>query len=78
MPHQLDPDTDTMYAWCFSHGRMHRFDPEEPWCTATWIRLDAGSEAEALTVKQERYGDARFVGDLPLHQQAGLVRQAHQ
>jgi len=53
------------YAWCFSHGFMHTFDPEMPWCTATWVWLDGDFKDQAASDKQQRYGDAKFLHELP-------------
>lgn len=53
------------YAWCFSHGFMHTFDPESPWCTADWVWLDGDSEDAAMADKAARYGDAQFLHQLP-------------
>jgi hypothetical protein len=64
--------TDTFYAWCFSHGRLHRFT-DEPWCTATWTRLDGDTEADAIANKIGRYGDAQFVHQLPAEQQLAFA-----
>ena len=62
------------FAWCFSHGRLHRFAADAgPWCTATWVWLDGSSEAEALTAKIERFGDTRFLNDLPDRQQLAII-----
>ncbi|MBD0743534.1 hypothetical protein [Streptomyces sp. CBMA152] len=63
---------EVTYAWCFSHGRLHRFDGD-PWCTATWTPLDGGSETEALADKQARYGDAQFLHQLPDEQHLDLI-----
>jgi len=64
------------FAWCFSHGRMHFFaEDQEPWCTATWVPLAAGSEDKALAEKQRRYGDAQFLDQLPLEQQVAIINQ---
>lgn len=52
------------FAWCFSHGLMHTFDGE-PWCTASWVVLDASDKATAHAVKLARFGDAQFMRDLP-------------
>ncbi|MFD9564401.1 hypothetical protein [Streptomyces sp. NPDC059994] len=62
------------YAWCFSHGRLHRFD-DEPWCTASWARLDGATEGDALTDKAARYGDAQFLDQLPGEQQFDLIHR---
>ncbi len=62
------PELGESFAWCFSHGRMHRFRAE-PWCTATWASLAGTTEAEATADKQARFGDAQFLDDLPLEVQ---------
>jgi hypothetical protein len=61
------------FAWCFSHGRLHRF-LKKPWCTATWARLAGTTEAEALADKAARFGDATFSNDLPLETQVELMQ----
>lgn len=66
--------TATTYAWCFSHGHLHRFDGT-PWCTATWARITGATEADALADKQARYGDAQFLHQLPGGQQLQLVTE---
>lgn len=65
------------YAWCFSHGTLHRFQPgTTPWCTATWVAFTATTEAAALEAKQAAYGDARFLGQLPVGQQLDVIEIA--
>lgn len=62
------------FAWCFSHGTMHRFQPDvEPWCTASWIGFTATTEATALEAKQHAYGEARFLHELPVQQQLEVI-----
>ncbi|MEV0220842.1 hypothetical protein [Streptomyces sp. NPDC050704] len=62
------------YAWCFSHGTLHRFRYREtPWCTAQWVSLDAYSEEAALAVKQRAWGGARFLHELPAEQQLAIA-----
>lgn len=70
----------TLYAWCFSHGCIHRFiTKRDPWCTATWAPLVGSTEAEALADKQTRYGDAQFLHQLPdMDVQLALVSQEPQ
>lgn len=63
------PELGESFAWCFSHGRMHRFTAE-PWCTATWARLAGTKGVEAAADKWGRFGDAHFLHQLPLEQQA--------
>lgn len=63
------------YAWCFSHGRLHCFH-DTPWCTATWAPLTAHTEAEARTNKEERFGDAQFLDELPAERQLLLIHLA--
>lgn len=65
----------TTYAWCFSHGRMHAFGRDGAWCTAEWIDLGAGSESEAERKKKDRFGDARFIDELPLEGQVAVMEQ---
>lgn len=66
--------TLVVYAWCFDHGALHRFQPRAtPWCTAAWIHLDAYSEEVALAIKQRAWGDARFLHELAAEQQATIV-----
>lgn len=60
------------YAWCFSHGCIHRF-VGEPWCTATWVPLEGETEEQAMSVKEGRYGSARFLHDLPDEQQLATI-----
>lgn len=52
------------FAWCFSHGRLHRF-VGEPWCTASWMPLFGKTEESAMGAKQRAWGDAQFVHELP-------------
>ncbi|ARX81567.1 hypothetical protein SMD44_00965 [Streptomyces alboflavus] len=62
------------YAWCFSHGLLHRFaDGPEPWCTATWTWIDGATEDEAQAAKKQRFGNARFLDELPGEQQLELL-----
>ncbi|GAA1065185.1 hypothetical protein [Streptomyces asiaticus] len=68
----MNQPTTTTFAWCFSHGRLHHFT-SEPWCTATWAILPGTTEAEALATKEERYGDAEFLHQLPDDQQIALI-----
>ncbi|MFY1686391.1 hypothetical protein [Plantactinospora sp. WMMB782] len=66
-------DPTTTYAWCFSHGRMHKFvAPEGPWCSASWLPLGEDEEA-AYSAKAARVGDAQFMDDLPLEVQVEVV-----
>lgn len=65
------------YAWCFSHGTLHSFPTSDtPWCTATWVAFTATTEADALAAKQEAYGDAQFLHDLPNDQQVEVIELA--
>lgn len=67
------------YAWCFSHGALHRFKPRQtPWCTADWIMLDAYSEEVAIGIKQQAWGDARFLHELDPDQQLTIIGLAEQ
>ncbi len=74
--------SDTTYAWCFSHGRMHTFRPsaEYPngaWCTAHWVHLGpaAVSEETAEKVKQDHFGHARFMHELHQEAQVAVMEQ---
>ncbi|MFG3051848.1 hypothetical protein ACGFZP_12985 [Kitasatospora sp. NPDC048239] len=60
------------YVWCFDHGRTHNFS-HGAWCTAWWTPLTGNTEAEALTDKTNRFGDAVFYNDLPTDQQIALA-----
>lgn len=62
-----------VFAWCFSHGCMHRF-PDEPWCTASWVWVGGLIEDQALTAKQDAYGDARFIDELPARTQLAILQ----
>lgn len=65
------------YAWCFSHGTLHRFlAGATPWCTATWIAFTATAENDALAAKEEAYGDAQFLHDLPSVKQLEVIETA--
>jgi hypothetical protein len=66
------PEQGEFFAWCFDHGRLHRFSPE-PWCTAAWIRLDGQTESQALASKTALFGDARFIDQLSPGSQVELV-----
>lgn len=61
----MPPLSSTTYAWCFSHGTLHCFTPDEPWCTALWVAFRVTSEEQAMESKQYAYGDAAFFDDLP-------------
>jgi hypothetical protein len=64
----------TRFAWCFSHGAMHRFPAgDKPWCTAAWIAFTATTETDAVEAKQAAYGDARFLNELPGEQQLEVI-----
>jgi hypothetical protein len=64
----------TRYAWCFSHGTMHRFpEGDRPWCTAAWVAFTATTEDNAMAAKQHAYGDARFLHELPATQQLEVI-----
>lgn len=52
------------YAWCFSHGALHTFDPATPWCTALWVWLAGDNPSDAEADKHHRYGRAVFLHDL--------------
>lgn len=64
-----------LYAWCFSHGRMHVFDPDNPWCAASWVPLNGETESDALSEKQEKYGRAAFLKDLSADQRTEVTRE---
>ena len=71
---EYDPIESGEFAWCFSHGRLHRFPaPTEPWCTAHWAPLSGSTEAEACADKERRYGSAMFIDGLPGEQQLALI-----
>jgi hypothetical protein len=57
------------FAWCFSHGRLHRFTAK-PWCTATWVGLRSITEAGATAEKLAQFGEAQFFHHLPPEEQA--------
>lgn len=62
------------FAWCFSHGTMHRFNAgDEPWCTASWVAFTATTIEDANEAKQAAYGDARFLHDLPADKQIEVI-----
>lgn len=72
-------DDPPVYAWCFSHGRMHTFsDMREAWCTADWIPLDGSTEGAAHADKVARYGDAIHHGHLSLEAQERLIAEVEQ
>jgi hypothetical protein len=64
------------FAWCFSHGFMHPFDPEAPWCTASWVWLNGDHKQDAEADKRARFGDAQFLHELPDGQQLTLIHYA--
>ncbi|MFI5649920.1 hypothetical protein ACIA71_01705 [Streptomyces anulatus] len=67
----------TRYAWCFSHGVLHTFPTGTvPWCTATWVAFIAATEADALAAKHAAYGDAQFLGELPIEKQIEVIEIA--
>jgi hypothetical protein len=70
-------DHATIYAWCFDHGRMHTFD-DQPWCTATWVRLAGDTVEEATADKVARFGNAVFMHDMRLEAQGDILRIANQ
>jgi len=63
---------DQPYVWCFDHGRMHNFSAGA-WCTAWWVPLTGGTEAEAAADKARRFGGAQFYDQLPREQQVQLA-----
>lgn len=60
----MAPSESVVYAWCWSHGRDHRFTGD-PWCTARWTPLPGTTRAKTLAAKTEQYGDAEFLHHLP-------------
>jgi hypothetical protein len=69
-------DTEAVFtfAWCFDHGRLHKFHVEEgAWCTAAWVPLEGSTEEDALMHKQLTWGDAQFFDQLTLERQGGLI-----
>ncbi|MFE6000337.1 hypothetical protein ACFQ6C_26310 [Streptomyces sp. NPDC056454] len=68
-----------IFAWCFSHGRLHLFTSEaEPWCTATWVILVGADRDDALADKQQRFGDAAFLHQLPGTDQLAIIEEGRQ
>lgn len=68
-----------VYAWCFSHGRMHAFTVlGGAWCTADWIPLNGSTEETALADKTARYGDAKHHGHLSPEAQERLASEVHE
>ena len=68
-------DQPMTFAWCFSHGTMHRFKTgTEPWCTASWVGFTAPTEEVAQEAKRYAYGDARFLHDLPVERQMEVIQ----
>ena len=62
------------FAWCFDHGRIHRFGADEtPWCDAAWVWLAGLTEAEAMADKQTSYGDVQFFDQLTREQQLAII-----
>lgn len=71
------PQTDAIYAWCFDHGRLHRFLLSEGcWCTAAWVQLTGSTEEEAMESKQLIWGEAQFFDQLDLIRQGGLLNMS--
>lgn len=60
-------------AWCFDHGRLHRFGEDGEWCTAAWVTLDGDTDEEALEQKRLIWGPAEFFDQLDLDRQGGLI-----
>lgn len=50
------------FAWCFGHGRLHA---NPSWCQASWVRLEATNPDDAMAEKVARFGEAKFLTDLP-------------
>lgn len=63
------------FAWCFDHGSVHVFGPDGAWCTATWVALSGNTRDGALTDKQIRYGDARFLHELPIETHLDVMNE---
>lgn len=57
------------FAWCFGHGRLHA-SPD--WCGSSWVRLQARTADAAMAEKHDRFGDARFLAELPEELQATI------
>jgi hypothetical protein len=71
---EYDPIESGEFAWCFSHGRLHRFaGPDAPWCTAHWAPLSGVTEAEAYRDKVTRFGSVQFIDSLTGEQQLALI-----
>ncbi|MFF5445506.1 hypothetical protein [Streptomyces sp. NPDC012888] len=71
---EYDPIDSGEFAWCFSHGRLHRFaGTDEPWCTAHWAPLTGKTEVEACLDKATRFGSAQFIDGLTGEQQLALI-----
>lgn len=71
---------ETWFAWCFSHGRLHGFGPDEEypdgaWCDAFWTRLEGADEFAALEDRKARFGDACFEHELPRDKRVALVEE---
>lgn len=68
----------TIYAWCFSHGRLHVFADHGAWCTGNWVDLGPGLAGEAMAEDRKRahFGDARFLHELPAEAQEAVMGQA--
>lgn len=60
------------YAWCFDRDVMHRF-AGSPWCIARWVAFAAADGWAALAAKEDAYGDAQFLHDLPAEQQLEVI-----
>lgn len=70
----MTPAADVTFAWCFSHGTLHRFrTTDTPWCTANWVWLSSRDESDAMADKQWRYGNAQFLDDLSPDDQAAVL-----
>lgn len=73
----VNPALAEFFAWCFSHGRLHRF-AGQPWCTAAWIGVTGVTEADAMDAKRAAWGDARFLDDIEsLDEQIAILNQCN-
>ncbi|MCP9209517.1 hypothetical protein [Streptomyces cucumeris] len=63
------------YAWCFDHGRMHRFLRRDPWCDAAWVHLKGNTEEEASRYRREVWGEAQFLNELSSERQLAALEE---
>ncbi|MCX4450688.1 hypothetical protein [Streptomyces sp. NBC_01789] len=72
-----DQPAAIMFAWCFSHGTLHKFVADEaPWCGGAWVAFAAPTGKEAFAAKRHAYGDARFLDQLSTAQQLEVIEAA--